>query len=55
MPQIMKIPNSFKKLIKKKSALGGFWHLLFWNVHTIYLTYFGVPKMVFLVFLLGGI
>ena len=29
--------------------------LLFWNIHTFYLIDFGVPKMGFLVFLLGGI
>ena len=33
----------------------GFHHFLFWNVYTFYLIDLGVPKMVFLVFLLGGI
>ena len=39
----------------KKSAIRKFCHFLFWNVHTFSLIDFGVPKMGFLVFLLGGI
>ena len=39
----------------KKSTFGGFRHFLFWNVYTFYLIDLGVPKMGFLVFLLGGI
>ena len=41
--------------LKKKSALGGFGLEGFWIAHTIYLMDFGVPKMVFLVLVLGVI
>ena len=55
LPNIIKNLNFFKNGFKKKSALGGFGLEGFWIAHTIYLMDFGVPKMGFLVLVLGVI
>ena len=55
MPNIIKNLNFFKNGFKKKSAFGGFGPEGFWMAHTIYLMDFGVPKMGFLVLVLGVI
>ena len=47
--------QSFLVNFIKKSTFGGFRYFLFWNVYTFYLIDLGVPKIGFLVFLLGGI
>ena len=55
LPNIINNLNFFKNGFKKKSALGGFGLEGFWIAHTIYLMDFGVPKMGFLVLVLGVI
>ena len=55
MPNIINNLNFLKNGFKKKSALGGFGLEGFWIAHTIYLMDFGVPKMGFLVLVLGVI
>ena len=51
----LKILIFFKNGFKKKSALGGFGLEGFWIAQTINLMDFGVPKMGFLVLVLGVI
>ena len=55
LPNIINNLNFFKNGFKKKSAFGGFGLEGFWIAHTIYLMDFGVPKMGFLVLVLGVI
>ena len=55
LPNIINNLNFLKNGFKKKSALGGFGLEGFWIAHTIYLMDFGVPKMGFLVLVLGVI